>query len=127
MKYDHFNYSSALINTSRKLRKHATKAEIRIWKSLLCKRKCLGFRFQRQRVIGKYIVDFFCFELKLVIEIDGYIHQKSEVQANDKEREVFLKSLGCQLIRFSNEEICFNLDQVGLQLKTRIAELATQR
>ena len=62
--------------------------------------------------MGKYIVDFFCKELKLIIEIDGVTHQYEDVSAKDEIREKYLKSLGYSILRFSDDEVINNIDLV---------------
>ena len=122
----HFHYYPPLRNTSRVLRNRQTVAENRIWKAVLRKRQCLGYRFQRQRVIGKYIVDFFCFELKLIIEIDGDIHDLPEVKNKDLVREEYLKNLGCSIIRFTNSEVLNNLVSVIKDLEISLQKFKNE-
>ena len=62
----------------------------------------------RQHLILQYIADFYCHKLKLVIEIDGSIHDTEEVKNNDKLREEFLQTLNLKIIRFTNDEVCKN-------------------
>ena len=69
-----------------------------------------GFKFRRQFGIGKYIVDFYCPELKLVIEIDGDSHFQ-ENRSYDKKRQQYLKSLGLIVLRFTNHEIYHDLER----------------
>lgn len=72
----------------------------------------MGYRFLRQRPIGKYIVDFFSKELKLIIELDGYTHQFEEVAQNDKIREKALRDLGYEILRFEDEEVFRDMNNV---------------
>jgi imidazole glycerol-phosphate synthase subunit HisF len=69
------------------------------------KNKPEGYKFRRQHPLGIYIADFFCFKLKLVIEVDGSIHEMKSVKANDKERQKLIESEGLKLLRFTNTEI----------------------
>jgi len=64
-----------------------------------------NYRFRRQHPLSNYIADFYCHKLKLVIELDGNIHDQEEVKASDQEREEAIKSLGITVIRFTNEDI----------------------
>lgn len=80
-----------------------TSAERIIWKHIHINEWKLKFR--RQHPISNYVVDFYCHQLKLVIEIDGDIHDLEDVKRNDKEREAALQSLGLHIIRFRNEEV----------------------
>ncbi len=98
------------IERARKLRKNQTPQEIILWSRL--RRKQLGYKFTRQKPIGNYIVDFVCFEKKLIIEVDGWQH-KEEFSGNyEKERTRFLERKGYKVIRFWNSDINTNLDNV---------------
>lgn len=113
MTYNHYNKN--LKEFARELRsQRATKAEQYLWKSTLSKRKT-GYRFLRQRPIQNYIVDFFCPELNLIIEIDGSSHISKGNY--DSQRESSLENLGYIIIRFSEGEILNNLNGVVLSLE----------
>lgn len=96
------------------LRRQLTKGEAVLWKHL--QHDQLGYRFRRQFGIGKYIADFYCPKLKLVIEVDGYSHLDEKVFANDQTRQKYLESLGVTVIRYTSEEILNNLSQVAEQI-----------
>jgi len=81
-----------------------TLGEVLLWKALKNK-ALLGFDFDRQKPIDNYIVDFYCKELKLVIEIDGGSHTIESVAINDEKREIRLKELGLSILRFKEIEI----------------------
>jgi len=102
-------YSSGLKEKSRKLRREMTEPEKRIWNKCLRKHK---YRVTRQKPIGKYIVDFYCAKLKLVIEIDGESHYEKKGIINDKERTGFLESQGLKVIRFTNEDVMKRIEGV---------------
>lgn len=70
----------------------------------------LGLKFRRQQVIDRFIVDFYCHEVKLVIEVDGEIHNYTQVE--DAIRQEFLESLGLQVVRFKNEDVLFRIEGV---------------
>lgn len=72
----------------------------------------LEFRFLRQRPIGNFIVDFFCKELKLIIELDGYSHHIEEVAIKDQVRENDLKHMGYSILRFEDSEVLDDLNNV---------------
>ena len=95
-----------------------------IWKWI--RKEQLGYKFRRQHGIGKYIVDFYCPELKLIVEIDGQVHD--EIMDRDKIREEFFKSLGFNLKRYTAREVNNNLEWVLIDLKdfcdTRLSETA---
>jgi very-short-patch-repair endonuclease len=97
------------------LRDHLTSAEQLLWQQLR-DRRCAGLKFRRQHPIGKYIVDFYCDQLKLIIEIDGSIHE--QLQGYDNVRQKELSSLGFMIIRFTNLEIVKNMDLVLTKIKT---------
>lgn len=86
------------------LRKSMTPSEKILW-SLLRNRQFHGLKFRRQHGIGPYIVDFYCDEAKLIIEVDGGIHDDEEVRGNDIEREQHLKAQGYRITRFSNDTL----------------------
>jgi len=92
------------------LRNNATTSEKRLWKFLNKKQQV--FKFRRQHGIGPFIVDFYLPNKKIAIEIDGSIHNNIIRQAYDQRREEFLISKGIKVIRFTNEEIKYNIDEV---------------
>ena len=96
-----------------KLRKNMTKQERHLWYDFL---RAYPVRFMRQRVIGKYIADFYCAKAKLVIEIDGSQHFTNDGLQRDIEREKFMQSLGIKTIRYSNNEIGNNFESVCLDI-----------
>ncbi len=96
----------------KKLRRDATPHEVILWSRL--RNSQLGFKFRRQHSIGKYVVDFYCPEKKLVIEIDGSQHLDQE--GYDEIRTKYLSELGCKVIRFWDNEINNNLEGVILKI-----------
>jgi len=92
------------------LRKNSTEAEEKLWSVL--RGKQLGVKFARQDGIEHYVVDFCCRKQKLVIEVDGEIHDDKEVKEYDLERTKELESYGYCVIRFKNEQIFKNIDEV---------------
>ena len=99
----------------RELRKEATPAECILWEQLRGNRLA-GFKFRRQHAIGTFIVDFYCREAKLVIEVDGEIHDQESMVMRDTEREEFIRNQGLRIIRFTNYQIENNLRGVMLQI-----------
>jgi len=87
-----------------------TKGEVILWKRL--KGKQLGFKFRRQVGIGRYIVDFYCSRLKLVIEIDGLTHLEEKIFENDLKREGYLENLGLFIKRYNSEDVFKKIEQV---------------
>ena len=88
----------------RLLRHDMTPSEKMLWKHISDK-QLDGWRFRRQHGFGPYVLDFYCLVLKLCIEVDGEIHQRTDVVEKDKERTSFLESNGIKVIRFTNDEI----------------------
>ncbi len=98
-----------LIERAREMRRNPTQAEDALWK-VLRKKNLDGYKFRKQHPMGNYIVDFYCPEKKLVIEVDGGQHSEQEEQ--DAERSRYLESRGCHVIRFWNNEVLKNMDGV---------------
>jgi very-short-patch-repair endonuclease len=96
-------------------RKNATLAEQVLWKHL--ERKQLGVKFLRQHIIGDYIVDFVSREQGLVIEVDGGYHAERQQQERDELREQDLDKMGFHVMRFTNEEVMFDIDSVINQIE----------
>ena len=105
-------YNEKILESRRRdLRVKQTEAEKILWQKLR-NRQINGFKFFRQCSIGKYIADFYCSELRLVIELDGSHHYEENVFEYDKIREEFMKSLDIQSIRFNNLDVFKSLDEV---------------
>ncbi len=105
-----FDYAS-LARRARELRDKQTPAEAAFWE-LAKNRQINGLKFRRQHQIGDYIVDFYCHEFKVVVEFDGAIHDTDRLVKHDKKRDAYLKSLGCTVLRFPNEEVFENTESV---------------
>ena len=95
---------------AKRMRRFPTEAESILWEAV--RRKQLGLRFRRQYVIYGYIVDFVCLPLKLIIEADGEYHFTEEQQEIDKSRHDFLVSKGFCLLRFTNQEIVIDIENI---------------
>jgi len=113
-------YNKNLTTLARENRSNPTKAETRIWQEVLRMRQFAQYKFLRQKPIGGYIVDFYCSELRLVIEIDGDSH--AETIEYDLERTRFLNALGLHVIRYTNDDILRNIEGVYDDLSQRIKE-----
>ena len=107
---------------SRFLRKHQSIPEKLLWEHLR-NRKFEGLKFKRQYPIGNFIVDFFCNNLKLVVEIDGKSHNYGYQKENDKPREETILSEGNNIFRIKNEEIISDINNVLNKLKLFINSL----
>jgi very-short-patch-repair endonuclease len=104
----------------RYLRQNSTTSEKIIWQKLR-NRQVGKFKFKRQYNIGKFIVDFYCDEIKLIIEIDGDVHAYQK--EHDKKRQIFLENRGLKIIRYTNYEVRTNLVGVLEDILRRCEEL----
>ncbi len=95
----------------RALRNNMPQAEIMLW-SKLRGRNAKGYKFRRQYSVGPYIVDFYCVELKLAIEIDGESHFVQGSEDHDLRRQQFIESAGIRFLRFTNTDVYENLEGV---------------
>jgi len=107
-------YKPHLKELARKLRNNSTKTEVLLWNEIK-KKKMQGYDFDRQRPIDDYIVDFYCKDLKLAIEIDGESHIGEE--EFDKVRQERLESLGVRFLRFNSLDVFYNLDKVVKEIE----------
>ena len=105
-----------IFSNAKKLRDSATEPENVLWEALRNKRLD-GYKFRRQHPLAIYIADFYCHELKLVIEVDGGYHQTKEQLILDNRRTDDIEFQGLKLIRFTNEEVTFNLEEVLTKIK----------
>jgi len=106
---------SGLVRVARELRERQTPAEEMVW-SLLRNRQLMGLKFRRQHQIGDYVVDFYCDEKKLVIELDGSVHDTPERKSKDQKRDAYLSSLGVTILRFPNAQLLNNPEDVLTQI-----------
>ncbi|MFZ3091386.1 MAG: endonuclease domain-containing protein [Nitrospirota bacterium] len=107
--------SQPFIKMAKTLRKRPTDAEILLWRYLRSK-QLEGMKFRRQQPIGRYVVDFVCFEKKIIIEVDGGQH--SVETEKDKERDEWFKSQGFKVLRFWNNEVLANTQGVLEVIRT---------
>ncbi len=104
---------------ARELRRHPTDAELVLWKHL-SRRQIGGYKFRRQQPLGKYIVDFVCFEKRLIIELDGGQH--FEQVSYDSGRTEWLESQGFRLLRFWNNQVLGEIEGVKQAIYTALME-----
>jgi len=107
-----WHYNPSLRKFANQNRKEMTKAEACIWKFVLSAKQMRGYTFRRQRPILNYIADFMCTELLLVIEIDGLTHDWEHVIEKDQVREAVLKEVGFFVIRFHDNEVLCDIENV---------------
>ena len=109
--------ANSLIHLAGKLRKRQTNSERKLWSQLRAK-KMEGMKFRRQQPIGIYIVDFICFEKRLIIELDGGQHMMPATK--DKTREAWLRQQGYKVLRFWNHEIFENFTGVLNSIRDKV-------
>ncbi len=119
----HIAYSKSLLPKARELRNQLTPPEKQFWNTLREMSFYKEIRFNRQKPVGEYIVDFYCHEYGLVIEIDGDTHGQKETQIKDQKRTAFLESKGLRVIRFTNPEVLHNIDGIMESLESLLNEI----
>ncbi|NNC83929.1 MAG: endonuclease domain-containing protein [Flavobacteriales bacterium] len=112
-------YNPKLKELARNLRNNSTPSEIRLWKYLKGK-QFHGYDFHRQKPIDEYIVDLFCQELMLAIELDGRSHSLEEIQKKDYQKERALNKLGIRLLRFSDDQVFNEMKNVMRSIEAHI-------
>ena len=105
------NYNKQLKQASRTLRTNMTDAEQTLW-YYLRRKQIQGVQFYRQKPLLNFIVDFYCFAVKLVIEIDGSQHNEPANQSKDKRRDELLENQGLKVLRFDNRQVLLEIDAV---------------
>ena len=114
-------YNPKLKEYARQLRNNATKAEIILWQKLK-RDQMYGYDFHRQKPIDNYILDFFCYELMLGIEVDGYSHEFLEVYEKDLVKEKRMNEIGIQVLRFSDYQVLKDTENVIRAIEYFITE-----
>jgi very-short-patch-repair endonuclease len=110
----HLRYRDALTWAAKGNRKKETEGEKILWNKLL-RKKYLGYKFTRQKPINRFIADFYCSELSLIIEVDGDSHLVKKER--DILRDKFLKCCGIRTIRINNEDVLNNIEKVEKEIK----------
>ncbi|HEX5036311.1 MAG TPA: endonuclease domain-containing protein [bacterium] len=110
------------LEVKRRLRANMTPAERALWDKLRAK-QFMGLKFRRQHGIGRFVADFFCASQKLVIEVDGEIHEDPRQAFHDAERTKYFMELGLNVIRYSNEAILKDLEATLFQLASHLNPL----
>jgi len=117
-------HNKQLVPLAKQLRKEMTKEERHLWYDYL---RTYPVRFSRQKVLGKYIADFYSAEAKLVIELDGSQHYEDENMENDTQRTAFLENYGLTVIRIPNNEVSRNFrgvcDYIDEAVKQSLSQL----
>ena len=112
-------HNKQLVPLAKQLRKEMTKEERHLWYDFL---RCYPVRFSRQKVLGKYIADFYSAEAKLVIELDGSQHYEDRNIKQDADRTAFLEGYGLSVIRIPNNEVGRNFRGVCAYIDTAVKQ-----
>ena len=116
------------LENARRLRREMTPHERKLWYLFLRK---YPVKIYKQRIIGRFIVDFYCASARLVIEVDGSQHYESRGMAYDQERSAFLSAMGLAVLRFSNREIdrnfCGVCEQIDITIHNRLQDPLSHR
>lgn len=107
---------------ARELRHKETKAEKLLWKRIR-NRQVDGLKFRRQHPIGYYIADFFCFEKRLIIELEGSVHEENEQKEYDTVRKEIIEEWEYTIIYFKNEKVYYKMDEVISVIKQETSKL----
>ena len=110
---------SVLRGFAREQRVNAVQAEAIIWRAVR-DRRCDGAKFRRQVALGNFIVDFVCFERRLVVEVDGPTHEGAEQQAKDSERDAWLRGQGFRVLRLPNELVIASTELAVTRIRTAL-------
>ncbi|MBS1576389.1 MAG: endonuclease domain-containing protein [Bacteroidetes bacterium] len=114
-----------LFEYSRELRQVSTEAEKLLW-SELRNRKLNGLKFRRQHPVDKYVADFYCHEKRLVIELDGVVHDKKENKEYDQARTIELAGLKINVLRFRNDEVENDIEKVLTKIIQKAESIETE-
>ena len=117
-----FGAKKEIFEFAKELRKSETDAEKKLWKELR-NRRCAGLKFRRQHPVKEFIIDFYCHEYLLGIEVDGLVHENEFVKEYDLNRQAEIENLGITLIRFSNEEVLNTISKVLFEIQEKVKKL----
>jgi len=118
-------FNPIILQHAREMRHPQTPAEATLWQQL--RNRNLEFKFRRQHPIERFIIDFYCAEVKLCIEIDGGSHLEQEQQEYDSARTEVLESIGCRVIRFTNSDVRYNINAVAQGILDICSELKSKK
>ncbi len=116
-------HNSKIVPFAKELRKNMTKEERHLWYDFL---RSYPIKFTRQKVLGKYIVDFYCAKANLVIELDGSQHYEDEGLISDKKRTAYLEQYGIAVIRISNLDVLKNFEGVCMYIDNEVKQSLSQ-
>jgi very-short-patch-repair endonuclease len=115
----HYGATRIIFQNADILRKNMTASEKYLW-TFISKKQLLKKKFRRQHPIGNYIADFYCHDIKLVIEVDGKYHDEKYQKIHDNYRDSEMKRFDIKVIRFKNEDVLNNIGEVLNQIETSI-------
>ena len=110
-----------ILQRAREMRYPQTPAEATLWRAL--RNRASPYKFRRQHTIDRFIVDFYCPQAKLCIELDGASHSEPAQQEYDAARTAYLEEIGCTVIRFTNDDVRYNLHTVADQIVQAVERL----
>jgi very-short-patch-repair endonuclease len=117
-----FGAKREIFENAKELRRNETEAEKALWKAVRS-RRLDGLKIRRQHPVKQFILDFYCHEFLLGIEIDGSVHENDEAKDYDLNRTAELENLGITLLRFKNEEVLTNLSKVITDIRNKVVQL----
>ena len=117
-----FGAKKEIFDHARELRKNETEAEKVLW-SKLRSRRCSGLKFRRQHPVKDFIIDFYCHQFLLAIEVDGSVHENDLAKEYDLNRSAELELLGITILRFKNDEVFGNMSKVITEIQEKIEQL----
>jgi very-short-patch-repair endonuclease len=117
-----YGASPLIMKRARELRSRMTETEKILW-DVVRENTIQGLKFRRQHPLNNYIADFYCHKIKLVVEIDGLVHFTETAKEYDEYRTNVMNSLGIEVLRFTNEEICNDLSNVINAIESKCSEL----
>ena len=119
-----YKHNKSLVSNARNLRKNMTREERHLWYDFL---RSYPIKFLRQKILGKYIVDFYCAEAKLIVEIDGSQHYEDKGMEYDTERTAYLEQYDVRVLRIPNNEVNQNFsgvcEYIDLAVKQSLSQL----
>ena len=116
-------HNNKIVPFAKELRKNMTKEERLLWYDFL---RNHPEKFTRQKVLGKYIADFYCAKANIVIELDGSQHYEDEGLINDEKRTEYLKQYGIKVIRISNLDVLKNFEGVCMYIDNEVKQSLSQ-
>ena len=118
-----YMHNKSLVSNARTLRKNMTKEERHLWYDFL---RSYPVKFLRQKILGKYIVDFYCAEAKLIVELDGSQHYEDKSMEYDAERTACLEQYGVRVLRIPNNEVSRNFSGVCVYIDYAVRQSLSQ-